>query len=73
MVTQEYKDVVERALEELPGKDRELLRQVFLHERDKDEVCRDLQVDREYLRVLLHRAKGRFRAILEEQHSHPVL
>jgi hypothetical protein len=29
--------------------------------RDKDEVCRELNVDRGYLRVLLHRAKARFR------------
>jgi RNA polymerase sigma-70 factor (ECF subfamily) len=33
----------------------------FFEERDKGEVCRVLQVDREYLRVLVHRAKQRFR------------
>jgi RNA polymerase sigma-70 factor, ECF subfamily len=38
------------------------LREVFLEERDKDEVCRDYGVDREYLRVLLHRAKQSFKA-----------
>jgi len=70
MVTTQRKEMVERALEELPAKDRELIRQVFLEERDKDEVCRDFQVDREYLRVLLHRAKARFRAVIEEQHAH---
>ena len=54
-------------LESLPEKDRELLRQVFLEERDKDEVCRTFQVDREYLRVLLHRAKAKFRTELERK------
>jgi RNA polymerase sigma-70 factor (ECF subfamily) len=34
---------------------------VFLEERDKDEVCRDFGVDRNYLRVLLHRAKQTFK------------
>jgi RNA polymerase sigma-70 factor (ECF subfamily) len=53
-------------LDSLPAKDRDLLRQIFLEERDKDEVCRTFQVDREYLRVLLHRAKARFRAALEQ-------
>jgi RNA polymerase sigma-70 factor (ECF subfamily) len=36
---------------------------VFLEERDKNEVCRELGVDREYLRVLLHRAKQAFKAM----------
>jgi hypothetical protein len=31
---------------------------------DKDEVCRVHQVDREYLRVLLYRAKARFRVAM---------
>jgi len=34
-----------------------------LEERDKDEVCRDYGVDREYLRVLLHRAKKSFKSM----------
>ena len=33
-----------------------------MEERDKDEVCKDFGVDRNYLRVLLHRAKSAFRA-----------
>lgn len=43
-------------------KDADLLRAVFLEERDKDEVCREFKVDRDYLRVLLHRARERFRS-----------
>jgi RNA polymerase sigma-70 factor, ECF subfamily len=35
---------------------------VFLDGQDKDEVCRDFQVDRGYLRVLLHRAKQTFKS-----------
>ena len=44
--------------EKLSERDRRLLREVFLEERDKDQVCRDFGVDREYLRVLLHRARA---------------
>ena len=58
------KSQVLKILEALPAKDRDLLRLVFLEERDKDEICRTLHVDREYLRVLVHRAKSRFRAEL---------
>jgi RNA polymerase sigma-70 factor (ECF subfamily) len=72
-VTRERRELVAEALDELPAKDRELIRQVFLEERDKDAVCRDFQVDREYLRVLLHRAKARFRAVIEEHHAYPVI
>ncbi len=53
---------VREILERLPERDRRLLREVFLEERDKDEVCRDFGVDREYLRVLLHRAKQAFKS-----------
>ena len=53
---------VRRVLAELPEKDRTILRLLFFEERDKGEVCRTLGVDREYLLVLLHRAKTRFRA-----------
>ena len=54
---------VRQILEKLGERDRRLLREVFLEERDKDEVCRDFGVDREYLRVLLHRAKQAFKAV----------
>ncbi len=45
----------------LPARDRDLLHAVFLEERDRDDVCREFGVDREYLRVLLHRAKQEFK------------
>jgi RNA polymerase sigma-70 factor, ECF subfamily len=53
---------VRQVLDELEEKDRRLIREVFLEERDKDEVCRDIGVHREYLRVLLHRAKKAFKS-----------
>jgi len=60
-VNQERKRSVREILAKLPGKDRQILRLIFLEEREKDEVCRICRVDRNYLRVLLHRAKNRFR------------
>lgn len=52
---------VRRVLRTLPERDAEILRAVFLEEADKDEVCRRFGIDRGYLRVLLHRAKEKFR------------
>jgi RNA polymerase sigma-70 factor (ECF subfamily) len=67
MVTRETKDRVRKVLDQMPEKDRRLLRDVFLEERSKDEVCREFGVDRDYLRVLLHRAKQSFKAYYLDQ------
>ena len=61
LVNEQRKQHVRRVLGGLPPKDRDLLHQIFFEERDKDEVCREMQVDRGYLRVLVHRAKARFK------------
>lgn len=63
LASQESDEKVREILEQLPERDRRVLREVFLEERDKDEVCRDFGIDREYLRVLLHRAKKAFKAL----------
>jgi len=57
----QIKDKVRAILLELDPRDRSLLKAVFLDERDRDEVCREFGVDRDYLRVLLHRAKQEFK------------
>lgn len=62
LISQETKLKVREILGEMKQRDRDLLRAIFLEEKEKDEVCREFAVDREYLRVLLHRAKERFRA-----------
>jgi RNA polymerase sigma-70 factor (ECF subfamily) len=54
--------VVRQILNELPERDRRLLQSVLLDERDKDEVCKEFGITREYLRVLLHRAKHSFKS-----------
>lgn len=60
---------VRAVLAGLPQKDRDVLRLVFFEERDKDAVCEELNVDRNYLRVLLHRAKTHFRERLSEEEA----
>jgi RNA polymerase sigma-70 factor, ECF subfamily len=66
VVTRERKELVAALLAELGEKDRDLLRAVFLEEADKNEICGRFGVDRDYLRVLLHRAKNRFREAFEK-------
>lgn len=62
IANKQTQEKVRRILEELPEKDRRIIKDVFIEERDKDEVCRDYGVDRDYLRVLLHRAKKSFKS-----------
>jgi RNA polymerase sigma-70 factor (ECF subfamily) len=66
LVTKQAKKRVREVIEELPKKDRELLRAFFLEEMEKDEVCKLFGVDRDYFRVLLHRAKDKFRVLYEK-------
>ncbi len=66
LVTKQMKERVREVLEDLPKKDRDLLHAFFLEEKDKDEVCEQFRVDRDYLRVLLHRAKDKFRVLYEK-------
>jgi RNA polymerase sigma-70 factor, ECF subfamily len=63
IAAQQMAEKIRDILEEMPERDRRLLREVFLEERDKDDVCRDFGIDRDYLRVLLHRAKQSFKSI----------
>lgn len=66
IITAQIKNRVRQVLEELPERDRQLLRAFFLEEKEKDEVCIEFGVDRDYFRVLLHRAKDKFRLLYEK-------
>lgn len=67
LLSGEQRARVRQALDALPAKDRTILQWLFYDERDKDEVCKELGVDREYLRVLVHRAKARVKQALGER------
>jgi RNA polymerase sigma-70 factor (ECF subfamily) len=67
MVSKQCSERVRKILWELPARDRELLRAVFLEEKEKDTICREIGVDRDYLRVLLHRAKDKFNAAYKKE------
>jgi len=67
LISQETKEKVRRILAEMKPRDRDLLHALFLEEKDKDEICREFRVEREYLRVLLYRARVRFRSTFDMQ------
>jgi len=61
LLADEQREKIQQVLSGLPKKDQELLRLLFIEERDKDDICQAMNVDRNYLRVLLHRAKAHFK------------
>jgi len=61
MTMDEERARVREVMAALPAKEKQLLQWLFFEECDKDEMCRRLNIDRNYLRVLLHRAKWRFK------------
>ena len=69
LISEEHRQVVHEVLAEMPRKDEQVLRSVLLDEREKSEVCRELKISRENLRVILYRARTRFREIL--RHKYP--
>ena len=71
LISEETKGRVREVLGELNPRDRDLLRAVFLEEGDKDEICRRLGLDRDYLRVRVHRAKERFRTLFQKHLALP--
>ncbi len=67
IVTEERKRLVRAVLAEMPVKDSDLLRMVFLEEADRSAISKHFSVDNDYLRVLLHRAKQRFREVVKKK------
>jgi RNA polymerase sigma-70 factor, ECF subfamily len=63
VAAKQMEEKVRQILDQMAERDRRILREVFLEERDKDDVCRDFSVDRDYLRVLIHRAKQAFKSL----------
>lgn len=45
-------------------RDRDLLFRVYVHQEDKDSICRELNLDSLHFNRVLHRAKQRFRALM---------
>lgn len=66
-LSEERKNIIRRVLANLAAPDQQILRKYFLEEQDKDEICKEMGIDRDYLRVRLHRALARLRTALQKQ------
>lgn len=66
----ELRDAITRGMEELSARDRKILRAFYLEEKTKEEILRVTGMTDENFRVVLCRAKERFRNIYLEQTKH---
>jgi RNA polymerase sigma-70 factor (ECF subfamily) len=67
MQRSENTELVGKVMAQLPQRARNLLHARFFEERDNDEVCEQFAVDRDYLRVLLHRAILKFGELYKQK------
>jgi RNA polymerase sigma-70 factor (ECF subfamily) len=70
LIDEEMQRQVLEVLDELPSKDREILRLFFFEDLDADEISQLWSLKRGHVRVLLHRAKNRFRKALSQTACH---
>lgn len=61
MLSVESSTAVRHVLETLPLREQLLLRSIYFDDEERDALCAQQGVEREYLRVLLHRARGLFK------------
>ena len=63
LINAERKEFVQVILKEMPTIEARILQLVFVEDIDRDEICRQMNVRRDYLRVILHRALARFKKL----------
>jgi RNA polymerase sigma-70 factor (ECF subfamily) len=66
----ELREAIGQGLEQLSERDRRVLRSFYLEEKSKEEILKQTGMSDENFRVVLCRAKERFRAIYLEQTKH---
>lgn len=66
----ELRQAIARGMEQLPDRDRRILRAFYLEEKTKEEILRQTGMTDQNFRVVLFRAKEKFRNIYLEQTKH---
>lgn len=66
----ELRQAIAHGLGQLSDRDRKVLRAFYLEDKSRAEILRQMGLTDENLRVVLFRAKERFRAIYEQQAKH---
>jgi RNA polymerase sigma factor (sigma-70 family) len=67
----ELRQAIAKGLEQLPERDRHILRAFYLEEKTKEQILKQTGLTDQNFRVILYRAKEKFRRIYVEQTKHP--
>jgi RNA polymerase sigma-70 factor, ECF subfamily len=67
----ELREAIGQGLDQLSERDRHILRSFYLEEKSKEEILKQTGMSDENFRVVLCRAKERFRAIYVQHTQHP--
>jgi RNA polymerase sigma-70 factor, ECF subfamily len=62
----DLQDAIEAGFARLSARDARILRSFLVEEKSKDEICQELGLSDAQFRVILHRAKDRFRQIYQK-------
>jgi RNA polymerase sigma-70 factor (ECF subfamily) len=72
LIEEQQRECVRRVVSGMDARERNILTAIYFNERPKAAVCEEFGVDNGYLRVLLHRAREKFRkAWAKEQRRGP--
>jgi RNA polymerase sigma-70 factor, ECF subfamily len=64
----QWAEAARRLLHEMPvARDRDLLMRFYLHDEDKEQICRELRLSEEHFNRVIFRARNRFRELLEHR------
>jgi RNA polymerase sigma-70 factor, ECF subfamily len=64
----QWAEAARRLLDEMPvARDRDLLMRFYLHDEDKEQICRELHLSEEHFNRVIFRARNRFRELLEQR------
>jgi RNA polymerase sigma-70 factor, ECF subfamily len=66
----EYREAIAKAMEQLPERDRNILRAFYLEEKTKEEILQQHDLSDQNFRVVLFRAKEKFRRVYLDQTKH---
>lgn len=68
VMSKEQSQLIRQFLKELkPDRDRQILFAYYIEERDKTEICQELNLDFTHFNRVIFRAKNRFRALVEKK------
>jgi RNA polymerase sigma-70 factor, ECF subfamily len=69
LINEQRQACVRRLVSGMKTRDGQILTAIFFSERSKAEACQEFNVDQGYLRVLLHRAREKFREAWEKEQT----